>query len=80
MAARWQHRWGVEERLAEVAGGEEELPAAAGARAGLCGRLLARARAVEGAGGGGRGRMRGRRRAQGRALVRARARGGRRKG
>ena len=36
----------------------EELLAAAGARAGLCGRLLARARAVEGAGacagGGGR--------------------------
>jgi len=32
----------------------EELPAAAGTRAGLCGRLLARARAVEGAGGGGR--------------------------
>ena len=28
----------------------EELPAAAGASAGLCGRLLARARAVEGAG------------------------------
>jgi len=43
--AATEHRWGVEERLAEVAGGEEELPAAAGARAGLCERLLARARA-----------------------------------
>ena len=51
MAARWQHRWGVEERLAEVAGGEEELPAAAGARAGVGGGELWRVRECRQRGG-----------------------------
>jgi hypothetical protein len=53
--------------------GEEELRATAGARAGLCGRLLARARAAEGAsaGAGGGRRARGRRQTQARARARA---------